>query len=50
MAPVLDGNLVARLATIDGGEVEGARYVGIFVDEASPLTKWAEAFSDGVVL
>ena len=26
MAPVLDGDVVARLATIDGGEVEGTTH------------------------
>ena len=50
MEPVFDGDLVARLATIDGGKIEGTRHVGVIVDEAYPLTKRAEAFGDGVVL
>ena len=48
--PMLDGDAVAQLATIDRGKVEGARHISVVVDEAHPLTKWAEAFSDGVVL
>ena len=50
MEPMLDGDAVAQLATIDRGEVEGTRHVGVVVDEAHPLMKWAEAFGDGVVL
>ena len=50
MKPILDGDAVARLATIDRGKVEGTIHVGVVMGEAHPLTKWAEAFGDGVVL
>ena len=43
MESMLDGDAVARLATIDGGEVEGTRHVSVVMDEAHPLMKWAEA-------